>query len=175
MTLLALDFHDDDGPYASTRGTAFERAGFARVTHWSTTSRRGRRFLAVHEADGEATAVTLADGEILGPYAPTGSLPTPREGAARGLLLGLVDPGEVTDAELERFYDEVHAREVIDSGLYLGARRFRAVTGASPRFVTLYETEGEEPATLRAFVVRGGTTPMPEWFVVRSVTTWSRR
>jgi hypothetical protein len=90
-------------------------------------------------------------------------------------LLGLVDPGEVTDAELERFYDEVHAREVIDSGLYLGARRFRAVTGASPRFVTLYETEGEEPATLRAFVVRGGTTPMPEWFVVRSVTTWSRR
>ena len=171
---IALDFHDEEGDYAPRR-SAFEGAGYVRVSHWVATSRRGRRFLAVHEADGATTTVTLPDGEILGPYLPTGSLPAPRPGTARGLLVGLVDRGDVAEAELERFYDDVHAREVIESGLYLGARRFRASDGASPRFVTLYETEGEEPATFRALIARGDATPMPEWFVVRGVTTYSRR
>lgn len=98
--------------------------------------------------------------------------------ATRGLLVGATDCGDLDRlAEFHAFYDGVHAREVIDTGLYWRCRRVERIgedDGATPRFFALYDTDGEEPATYRALRTRPMTTDWPSFFLVRSVTTYRR-
>jgi hypothetical protein len=109
---------------------------------------------------------------------PVGTLGSPTSTrATRGLLVGATDCGDdAALATFHDFYDRVHAREVVDSGLYWRARRFERVAPhvGEPRFFALYDTDGDEPETYRALRTRPRTTDWPPCFVVRSITTYRR-
>ncbi len=95
---------------------------------------------------------------------------------ARGLLVGLTDCGDdAREAEFHRWYDVHHAADVLRSGRYFRGRRFERAHGSLPRFLALYETTGDEPATFRdylAWAERDRTRC--EVAVIRSVWTFRR-
>ncbi|MFI5297021.1 MAG: hypothetical protein ACHREM_02900 [Polyangiales bacterium] len=137
--------------------------------------------LVIHEgATDEASLVAMLGGPLtttmFARCHAVGALPVASTLlASRGLLVGITDCGDATRLEeFHEFYDRVHAREVLDTGLYWRCRRLErdGAEATISRFFALYDTEGAEPETYRQLRTRPMTTDWPACFVVRSVATY---
>jgi hypothetical protein len=72
------------------------------------------------------------------------------------------NPVEGRDREYNRWYDEVHLKDVCSFPGFTGARRFRLADGESPyRYLALYEMETDDPGRdLAALTAAAGTERM---------------
>jgi hypothetical protein len=95
---------------------------------------------------------------------------------ATGMLVGLTDcSDEARLGEFNQWYDESHAADVIRSGKYQRGRRFESDSSPLGRFLALYETSGDEPATFKSYLSwPERDRSRCEVFVVRQVFTLRR-
>lgn len=129
---MAIYETDRDDPAAAWAEALCHRAKWSR---WSTE-------FSIHPA----LSVTLK-----AMFKATGNMPPPLSGKKTlGVLVGMVDCSDAArEAEFNRWYDEVHALDVLKTGLYWSALRYvNAAPGpGQPKYLALYETEGDGPAT----------------------------
>jgi len=66
------------------------------------------------------------------------------------------------DEEYNRWYDEIHLKDVCSAPGFVGARRFRLLDGTSPhRYLALYEMETDDPqGDLAGLTALAGTDRM---------------
>ncbi len=129
---MAIYETERDDPAAAWAETLSHRAKW---TRWSAES-------SIHPA----LSLTL-----VAVYRATGRMPPPLPGKRTlGALVGMVDCSDAArEAEFNRWYDEVHALDVLKTGLYWSALRYvnTAPGLGQPKSLALYETEGDGPAT----------------------------
>lgn len=80
---------------------------------------------------------------------------------AKHLLVVLTNAAEGKDDEFNRWYDDVHLGDVLNTDGFVGAQRFalESLGGESPhRYLALYEIETEDvDATLKGLTESSGT------------------
>ena len=112
-------------------------------------------------------------------YEETGNLEVPAlDGPKRsvGLLVGVTDCIAVDRLEdFHRWYDEVHAADVVGSPFYHSGFRGERVSGDLGRFIALYETQHKEPGNFKAyFDWPERDREMSDTVAVRHVWTFNR-
>jgi len=67
--------------------------------------------------------------------------------------VGVTDcPDPARRGEFDRWYDQMHAADVLRYGRHHAAARFERTGGDMPGFLALYETEGAEPDTFEGYL-----------------------
>ena len=80
----------------------------------------------------------------------------------RFVFVVMTNPVEGRESEYNRWYDEIHLKDVCSFPGFTGARRFRLVEGdAQHRYLALYELETDDPQRdLAALTASAGTDRM---------------
>ena len=101
---------------------------------------------------------------LMGRYALMDSaLPEPSEQeASRGLLVGFTDCRSTEEYDaFNHWYDGTHGADVLRSGIYWSACRFRLQAGDAPEFLACYESTRPGPEALRALMAHYEDHPSP--------------
>ena len=143
----------------------------------------GGRFLDIWEVDridiGEAVQESLGNLPLLRklgrmwpvsnvvwsqPFRSIGPLTKPGGKCVTGILLALTrctDPAN--EEEFNHWYDTVHVRHVLDTGLFHTGYRFESYytpkTG-EPKYLAIYETAAQDPAAAEAELI---SKHQPQW------------
>ena len=139
------------------------------VQHFRVPTRKGhwRHFVLTATDMGEAGDILLGDAlgpSLLGRYRRMAhQLPAQEPPpSSRGLLVGLTDPRSPEEYEgFNRWYDTVHAADVLKSGLYWRAHRYELMVGDAPTFLACYESSRPGVAALDALMAHYKNQPSP--------------
>ena len=147
---------------------------FVNATRYVNSGAKGTpedpRFLAVYETEREDVAQAWKENAshrsewgamhpalkvgLAAVYKSIGSTAKPPKGKrTSGVLVALTDCADAKkEAEFNKWYDEMHVPDVLKTGLYWSAQRFIHTDPkpGQPKYLALYETEGDGPGTLKA-------------------------
>ena len=169
-------------------GTTLSTGVLSCVHHFSVPMRSGStRHLVLTSSESREVEGWISSlghkPRIVGAYkAMDTSLPKPPAGKrSKGLLIGLTDSRSTEEYEaFNRWYDGTHAADVLASGFYWSAARFRRVDSDAqgiPEFLAMYESENPGGESLRALMKHYESHPSPgdEICLVRHVWAFDRQ
>lgn len=144
------------GTTEDPRYLAIYETGWGNVAEAAERFRAGREGLRRWSAESRLhPALSLAKVSF---FKSHGSKPVcPPGRRTRGILVVMTDCSDpARTEEFDRWYDEVHIPEVIGTGCYWSAMRYRSIDPPSqdPRYLALYETEDDGVETVGRFLPR---------------------
>ena len=167
--------------YNSTHIPDVTRAGiFINATRYMNPNAKGGvedpKYLAIYETDRKDVAAAWAEnvatraqwndgGRIQSPLTATTAVAYQRTGEVRipptgkqngGILISMSDCDPANEAAYNQWYNDAHLPEVLGTGLYWSAMRYvnAAPENGHPKYLAVYETEGDGPATLAELASR---------------------